>query len=103
MSTGTGDTAHSEWRKGEYIISTERTRLDIDLIYNFLTTSYWAAGRPVDVIRRSIANSLAFGIYCGNRQVGFARVITDYATFAWVADVFILDEYRGQGLAKWLM
>jgi GNAT superfamily N-acetyltransferase len=93
----------AEWRRGEYCISTEKTRLDTDLIYSFLTRSYWAAGRPVEVIARSIENSLAFGVYRNNRQVGFARVITDYATFAWVADVFILEEFRGQGLAKWLM
>jgi GNAT superfamily N-acetyltransferase len=98
-----GPPAIAEWRRDEYTISTDKTRLDIDLIYDFLTASYWAAGRPVEVIQRSIENSLAFGIYCGNRQAGFARVITDYATFAWVADVFILDEFRGQGLSKWLM
>jgi len=93
----------SEWRRGQYVISTDGARLDLSLIHNFLTTSYWATGRPLEVIRRSIDHSLPFGIYTGDRQVGFARVITDYATFAWVADVFILPQHRGRGLSKWLM
>ena len=63
----------------------------------------WASGRPLDVVQRSIENSLAFGVYKENHQVGFARVVTDYATFAWVADVFVLTEHRGRGLSKWLM
>jgi GNAT superfamily N-acetyltransferase len=92
------------WQRGEYSISTDRARLDVDLIHRYLSTSsYWAQGRPIEVVRRSIENSLAFGVYRGDSQVGFARVITDYATFAWVADVFILEEHRGRGLAKWLM
>lgn len=93
-----------EWTRGEFHISTDRARLDISVIKAFLDRSYWAAGRPVEVIERSIENSLAFGLYNGDgRQVGFARVITDYATFAWLADVFILEEFRGQGLGKWLI
>ncbi|MEN3331141.1 MAG: hypothetical protein V7641_506 [Blastocatellia bacterium] len=92
-----------EWKRGEFTISTERARLDLNLIHEFLTTSYWAAGIPLDVVKRSIEHSLAFGVYQGDRQVGFARLITDYATFAYLADVFIIEEYRGQGLAKWLI
>jgi len=92
-----------EWRRGEYAISTDRSRLDLKVIHGFLSTSYWAAGRSAETIRRSIENSLAFGVYHKERQVGFARVITDYATFAWIADVFILEEHRGRGLSKWLM
>ena len=92
-----------EWKRGEYSISTDKSRLDIEVIHGFLDKSYWAAGRAVETIRRSIENSLAFGIYKGAQQVGFARVITDYATFAWLADVFVLEEFRGQGLSKWLM
>jgi GNAT superfamily N-acetyltransferase len=92
-----------EWRQGEYTISTERARLDVGLIHEFLSeSSYWAQGRPREVIERSIEHSLCFGVYLGERQVGFARVITDYATFAWIADVFIVAEFRGRGLAKWL-
>lgn len=94
----------NEWRQGEYLISTEIGRLDIGLIHTFLAnTSYWAEGRDLELVRRSIANSLNFGLYSSKQQVGFARVVTDYATFAWLADVFVLDDYRGQGLGKWLI
>jgi GNAT superfamily N-acetyltransferase len=92
-----------EWKRGESTISTDAARLDLNIIHEFLTTSYWAAGIPLDVVRRSIEHSLPFGVYHGDRQIGFARVITDYATFAYLADVFVLENYRGQGLAKWLV
>jgi GNAT superfamily N-acetyltransferase len=92
-----------EWRQGEYLISTDRRRLDLAVIHGFLTTSYWAAGIPLEIVERSIEQSLSFGVYKVDNQVGFARVITDYATFAYIGDVFILEEYRGQGLSKWLM
>ena len=92
-----------EWRRGEYLISTNKRRLDLSAIHGFLTTSYWAADIPLEIVKRSIENSLAFGVYKHDKQVGFARVITDYATFAYIGDVFILEEYRGQGLSKWLM
>jgi GNAT superfamily N-acetyltransferase len=92
-----------EWRRGEYTISTDRARLDVALVHEYLSeSSYWAKGRPREVVERSIEHSLAFGVYLGERQVGFARVITDYATFAWIADVFVLEEFRGQGLGLWL-
>ena len=92
-----------EWKRGEFAISTDAARLDLNTIHTFLTTSYWAAGIPMDVVKRSIEHSLAFGVYQGDRQVGFARLITDYATFAYLADVFVIEDYRGQGLAKWLV
>ena len=93
-----------EWRQGEYLICTDRDRLDIALIHGFLSRqTYWAKGRSVEVVKRSIENSLPFGLFKDNQQIGFARVVTDYATFAWLADVFVLDEFRGRGLAKWLM
>jgi GNAT superfamily N-acetyltransferase len=92
-----------DYQRGEYTISTDKSRLDVDVIHRFLDTSYWAAGRSVETIRRSIENSIPFGVYKGSEQVGFARVITDYATFAWIADVFILETFQGQGLGKWLM
>src|SRR5215831_15425437 len=92
------------WQRDDYIISTDRARLDLDLIHNYLShESYWATGRSREVVVRSIENSLPFGIYQGSRQAGFARIVTDYATFAWVADVFVLPEHRGRGLSKWLM
>jgi GNAT superfamily N-acetyltransferase len=92
-----------DYQRGEFTISTDKSRLDIQVIHRFLDSSYWAAGRSVATIQRSIENSLPFGIYKGDQQVGFARVITDYATFAWIADVFVLEEFQGQGLGKWLM
>jgi GNAT superfamily N-acetyltransferase len=93
-----------QWQRGDYSISTDRALLDLDMVHDYLSNkSYWATGRSRETIRRSIENSLSFGLYNGAGQVGFARVITDYATFAWVADVFILEAARGQGLGKWLM
>ena len=92
------------WERGDYSISTDSSRLNIDLIHDFLShQSYWASGRGREVVERSIENSLSFGIYQNSVQVGFARVVTDYATFAWIADVFVLPEHRGRGLSKWLI
>ncbi len=88
----------------EIEISTDPDRLDIALIHRWLSEqSYWARGRPMDTVVRSFANSLCFGVYLGGRQAGFARVVTDRTTFAWLADVFILDEYRGRGYGKALV
>ncbi len=92
-----------EWHRGGYYISTDKSRLDLAVIHNFLTTSYWAAGIPIETVKKSLEHSLNFGVYEEGKQVGFARVITDYATFAYIGDVFILEDYRGQGLSKWLM
>jgi GNAT superfamily N-acetyltransferase len=92
------------WERGEYLITTDPARLDVALIHNFLSNqSYWAVGRSVEVVKRSLDNSLCFGVYRNAEQVGFARVVTDFATFAWLADVFVVSEHRGRGLAKWLM
>lgn len=87
------------------IISTDRDRLDIQMIHQFLSErSYWAKGRSLETVRKSIANSLCFGVYdVSGKQLGFARVATDYAVFGWLMDVFILEEYRGQGLGKLLI
>ena len=84
-------------------VSTDPSRLDVDAIHAFLTTSYWAEGIPRETVARSLRGSLCFGLYDGNRQIGLARVITDGATFAYLCDVYVLLEYRGQGLGKWLM
>ncbi len=93
-----------EWQQGDYVISTDRARLDISFIHDFLSnTSYWAQGRSLNVVRRSVDNSLNFGVFNGDKQVGFARVVTDYATFAWLADVFIVSGHRGHGLGRWLI
>jgi GNAT superfamily N-acetyltransferase len=92
-----------EHRRGRFAISTDPARLDVDAIHAYLSRSYWAAGRRRDVVARSLAGSLCFGLYEGPRQVGFARVITDRATYAYLADVYVLEEYRGQGLGEWLI
>ena len=85
-------------------ISTNKQKLDIQLIHNYLSNeSYWAKGRSLETVQRSIENSLCFGVYTENSQVGFARVITDYAVFAWLLDVFILPEYQGKGYGKKLV
>ena len=88
---------------GRFLISTDRAKLDLDVIHNFLTRSYWAAGIPRATVARSIENSLCFGVYDNSNQIGFARVISDFATYAYVADVFILEPYRERGLGKELM
>lgn len=92
-----------EARKAEYRISTDKSLIDLVVVHDFLSQSYWAKGIPMEIVRRSVANSLCFGVYKGEQQIGFARVISDYATFAYLADVFILEPFRGQGLSKWLM
>lgn len=90
-------------RKGPLLLSDDSKNLDIDVIHEYLARSYWAAGIPRDIVARSIAGSLCFGLFDGGRQVGFARCVTDRATFAYLADVFILESHRGRGLASWMM
>lgn len=95
-----------EFQRDGFLISNERSRLDLDVIHGYLSTeSYWSAGIPREVVEKAVQNSLPFGVYDTrtHQQIGFARLVTDYATFAYLADVFILAEYRGQGLSKWLM
>jgi GNAT superfamily N-acetyltransferase len=115
-----------EWRRGELVISTDPTRLNIDVIHAFLTNCYWAKGIPRDVVARSMEHSLCFGIYDESTsksptshkerekggstaltkppaQVGFARVVSDFATIAYLGDVFVMDSHRGRGLGKWMM
>jgi GNAT superfamily N-acetyltransferase len=87
-----------------FYVSTDKTKLNIDLIHNFLSNdSYWAKGRTLATVRKSIDHSLCFGVFKGNNQVGFARVVSDHSVFAWILDVFILEEYRKKGLGKMLM
>jgi GNAT superfamily N-acetyltransferase len=117
-STPSAECEVTETRRGEFVISTDRARLDLDAIHGFLTNCYWAKGIPRDVVERSIEHSLCFGIYhegdekspppakparSGTSQVGFARVISDFATVAYLGDVFVLETYRGRGLSKWMM
>jgi GNAT superfamily N-acetyltransferase len=92
------------WRRGDYVISTDPARLDLAAIHAYLSEeAYWSPGVPREVVERSIEHSLNFGLYLGEVQAGFARVVTDHATFAWLADVFVLPEHRGAGLGKWLV
>jgi len=110
-----------EHRRGEFLISTDPARLDLEVIHGFLTTCYWAKGIPREVVARSIEHSLCFGVYDESgenfpllakearsgapqpKQVGFARVVSDFATVAYLGDVFVLESHRGRGLSKWLM
>jgi GNAT superfamily N-acetyltransferase len=92
-----------ERRRDQLLVSTDRSRLDLDLIHRELSSSYWASGIPRELVARSIAGSVAFGVYEAGRQVGFARVITDLATFAYLADVFVVEHRRRRGLGDWLV
>jgi GNAT superfamily N-acetyltransferase len=92
-----------ETHRGRFTISADPARLDMDAICDFLTRAYWAKGRPRQRTERAVKNSLVFGVYDGGRQIGLARVVTDYAIFAYLCDVFIHEDYRARGLGKWLM
>jgi GNAT superfamily N-acetyltransferase len=92
-----------ETHRDDFTISTDPARLDSDAIAEMLQRSYWASGRPRERLDRALTNSLVFGIYEGVKQIGVARVITDYAVFAYLCDVFIHEDYRAHGLGKWLM
>jgi len=93
-------TVHS---RGNFCISTDRNRLDIQAIHAYLSNSYWSPGIPIHVTQRAIAGSLCFGLFQDAKQIGFARVISDCATFAYLCDVYVLDDYQKQGLGQWLM
>jgi GNAT superfamily N-acetyltransferase len=103
LAAGAPPDAVHEARHGSLVVSTDRARLDLDVIHGYLARSYWAAGVSRQTVERSIRHSLCFGAYDDGRQVGFARVISDRATYAYVADVFVLEEARGRGVSKQLM
>ncbi|SHF51549.1 GNAT family N-acetyltransferase [Flavisolibacter ginsengisoli] len=91
-------------QKGDFIISTDKSKLDLSFIHGYLSKeAYWSKNIPFDVVQTAANNSLNFGLYYKNRQIGYARVITDYATIAYLGDVFIISEFRGQGLSKWML
>jgi GNAT superfamily N-acetyltransferase len=92
-----------ERRRGAFTVSTDPARLDLDVVHGYLARSYWADGVPREVVARSMEGALCFGLYAGDSQVGFARVITDRATYAYLADVFVLESHRGRGLGVWMM
>jgi GNAT superfamily N-acetyltransferase len=92
-----------EFTQGQYSISTDRAKLQIDVIHTYMAKeAYWTTGRTREMTEKTIENSLCFGVYDGGQQIGFARVVTDYTIFAYLCDVFILEDYQGQGLGKWL-
>lgn len=108
MQAGAANFAIQTYRRDNYLISTDVDKLDIDMIHTYLAEeSYWSAGISREKVARFVLYSLCFGVYdrceTGDRQIGFARTVTDYTTFAYLADVFILDAYRGHGLGKWLV
>lgn len=94
---------YCHWSQGEFEISTDPSQIDVAAVHGFLTASYWAKGIPLETVRRSIQGSVCFGMYRGRQQAGFARVISDRTTFAYLADVFVIETFRGRGLSKWLM
>ncbi len=98
-----------EWKRAGFVITTDPAKIDVDATHEFLSQKgYWAEGVPREIVARSIENSLCFAIFDtsnpdGNKQIGFARAISDFATYAYLADVYVLEPYRGRGLSKWLM
>jgi ribosomal protein S18 acetylase RimI-like enzyme len=92
-----------EKQRDNFSITTDPDRLDVDAVHAYLTRSYWAEGIPKEIVSRSVQHSLCFGLFETGRQIGLARVITDRATFAYLCDLYVLEEYRGRGLGKWLM
>ena len=92
-----------ETHRNQFTISTDPARLDVDAIADMLSRAYWAQGRTRERLERALANSLVFGLYDGDKQIGLARVVSDYAIFAYLCDVFIHEDYRARGLGKWLM
>jgi GNAT superfamily N-acetyltransferase len=94
---------HIEWKKDNCVVTTEAAKLDVDAIHAFLTRAYWCEGIPREVVERAVRHSLCFGLFDGAAQVGLARVVTDYATFAYLCDVYVLENHRGRGLGRWLI
>ncbi|HPG40179.1 MAG TPA: GNAT family N-acetyltransferase [bacterium] len=92
------------FKKDNFLITTDPALLQVKIIHNYLANeSYWAQDRPMAVVEKSLRNSLCFGVYTHNKQIGLARVVTDYAVFAYIMDLFIVKDYQGRGLGKWLM
>lgn len=92
-----------EWEKDSFIVSDDISKLDINIIYGFITNSYWAKGRSQELVAESIQNSYSLGLYFQGQQIGFARAVTDYSTFAYLCDVFVLEEYRRKHLGHFLI
>ena len=104
MPTIAASVSVREWQRGEHVVSDDPRRIDVEVVHAFLAgRSYWAAGIPAETLARALANSLCFGVYRGPRQVGFARVVTDRATFGYLCDVYVEESARGTGLGEWLV
>jgi GNAT superfamily N-acetyltransferase len=95
--------AYPDLTNGSYSVTADRGRIDVDAVHAFLTRCFWARGISKELVAKSIAHSLCFGVFDQQAQVAFARVVTDYSTYAYLCDVYVLEEYRGQGLGKWMM
>ncbi len=91
------------WSQGEFLITDDKSRADMDFISGSLHTTYWASDRPVSITKQSIDNSVLLSLFHQERQIGFTRIVSDHSTFAWICDVFVHPEFRGEGLGKWLM
>ena len=92
-----------EATRGQYSITTDPDKMDLDAVHGYLSRSFWAEGIPKEIVARAMANSLCFGVFDAGEQVGFARVVTDRATYAYLCDVYVLESHRGRGLGKWLI
>src|SRR5580765_3107780 len=94
---------YNEWKRKQLLVSTVPARLDVDAVHAFLSRAYWCEGIPRETVERALQNSLCFGLFDGAAQIGLARVVTDYTTFAYLCDVYVLESQRGRGLGKWLI
>jgi GNAT superfamily N-acetyltransferase len=92
-----------EYRRGALLVTTDRSNIDLDVVHGYLASCYWAGEIPREIVEKSILLSYCFSVFDGEQQVGFARVVTDFATYAYIGDVFVLDSHRGRGLGKWLV
>jgi len=95
--------AYPDQTKGGYLLTADRTKIDADAVHAFLTRCFWARGISRTLVEKSIAHSLCIGLFAGKAQVGFARVVTDYSTYAYLCDVYVLEEHRGRGLGVWMV
>jgi GNAT superfamily N-acetyltransferase len=95
--------AYPDRSNGSFSVTADRSRMDVDAVHAFLTRSFWATGISRELVAKSIDHSLCFGVFDDDVQVAFARVVTDYSTYAYLCDVYVLEEYRGKGLSKWMM
>jgi ribosomal protein S18 acetylase RimI-like enzyme len=95
--------AYTDLTRGPYSVTADRRRMDVDAVHGFLARSFWARGISKDLVAKSIAHSLCFGLFDDQAQIGFARVVTDLSTYAYLCDVYVLEQYRGQGLGKWMI